>query len=273
MRKEILIWKHESGDSIWMRFLELFKTAPVSDEDFRHLINCSSENVGRHKPSHFDPVRQCLNNIHYKDKYEHQKNINSVDSQFLDGQRINFKNFLKRLEICPMSESTFKKIIESPNTTNDYVSDKQNHIKESEWIMEIANDLHRQNKYKSEPTTFKDYITGDLLDYDLEKNVSESKKDTPEERLKRLKNAPKLVEKIEITTVGYKRNPDVINEVLLRAKGICERCNKTAPFIRKKDNSPYLEVHHKIMLSQGGEDTVENAVALCPNCHRELHYG
>ncbi|MGO2991961.1 MAG: HNH endonuclease [Halomonadaceae bacterium] len=22
-----------------------------------------------------------------------------------------------------------------------------------------------------------------------------------------------------------------------------------------------------------GSDTVENAIALCPNCHREMHYG
>jgi 5-methylcytosine-specific restriction protein A len=26
-------------------------------------------------------------------------------------------------------------------------------------------------------------------------------------------------------------------------------------------------------LSEGGGDTVDNAVALCPNCHRECHHG
>ncbi len=29
----------------------------------------------------------------------------------------------------------------------------------------------------------------------------------------------------------------------------------------------------RIPLSEGGEDTVENAMAVCPNCHMELHYG
>jgi len=48
---------------------------------------------------------------------------------------------------------------------------------------------------------------------------------------------------------------------------------KPAPFLRKKDQSPYLEVHHMIQLADGGEDTTENAVALCPNCHRQLHFG
>ena len=46
-----------------------------------------------------------------------------------------------------------------------------------------------------------------------------------------------------------------------------------APFLRAKDNSPYLEIHHWITLAEGGDDTIENACALCPNCHRELHFG
>jgi len=65
----------------------------------------------------------------------------------------------------------------------------------------------------------------------------------------------------------------VIVEVLKRANGICERCKSKAPFIRKKDHTPYLEVHHKVFLANGGEDSIENAIAVCPNCHRELHFG
>jgi len=26
-------------------------------------------------------------------------------------------------------------------------------------------------------------------------------------------------------------------------------------------------------LANGGSDTIENTIALCPNCHREFHYG
>ena len=72
---------------------------------------------------------------------------------------------------------------------------------------------------------------------------------------------------------AYKRNADVIVEVLIRAKGSCEQCKSKAPFSKKSDGTPYLEVHHKVQLSNGGDDTVENAIALCPNCHRERHYG
>jgi len=33
----------------------------------------------------------------------------------------------------------------------------------------------------------------------------------------------------------------------------------------------HLECHHVKWLSKEGEDTIENAVALCPNCHRKMH--
>jgi predicted HNH restriction endonuclease len=108
---------------------------------------------------------------------------------------------------------------------------------------------------------------------DFEKEIVKSIKDNPVLRKNRLNLASKIPEKIQITTAGFKRNPDVVAEVLLRANGVCEKCNKNAPFIRKKDNTLYLEVHHKIMLSDGGEDSVKNAIAICPNCHRELHFG
>ncbi|MFM5358466.1 HNH endonuclease [Aeromonas veronii] len=43
--------------------------------------------------------------------------------------------------------------------------------------------------------------------------------------------------------------------------------------MRIKDGTPYLEVHHKEKLADGGEDTLENTIALCPNCHRKFHFG
>lgn len=103
--------------------------------------------------------------------------------------------------------------------------------------------------------------------------VTKSFADSPARRQARLKNAARFPIKIKVTTEAYIRNPDVVAEVLHRASGKCERCQEPAPFKRKKDHSPYLEVHHAKRLSEGGEDTVDNALALCPNCHRNLHYG
>ena len=89
----------------------------------------------------------------------------------------------------------------------------------------------------------------------------------------RLQKSPALPEKILVQTVAFRRNADVVAEVLWRAEGHCEGCKAAAPFIRNSDKSPYLEVHHRLRLSEGGEDTVQNAIALCPNCHRERHFG
>lgn len=78
--------------------------------------------------------------------------------------------------------------------------------------------------------------------------------------------------KVSVTSEAYERDSAVVADVLDRANGICELCGTKAPFV-KKDGQPYLEVHHIIPLAEKGPDITDNAVALCPNCHREAHYG
>ena len=78
--------------------------------------------------------------------------------------------------------------------------------------------------------------------------------------------------KVATTTTSYIRDSNVVAFVEGRAKGRCELCGQPSPFLRL-DGTPYLEVHHIDPLSQQGSDTVENAVGLCPNCHRECHHG
>lgn len=106
-----------------------------------------------------------------------------------------------------------------------------------------------------------------------ESEIEQSKALSSEARYNRLKTAPKKPEQIQTISKQYRRNADVIFEARLRANGICENCNKPAPFLKASDGTPYLEVHHKILLSEGGDDTIENAIAVCPNCHRRLHFG
>lgn len=78
--------------------------------------------------------------------------------------------------------------------------------------------------------------------------------------------------KIVSASTQFARDPRVVAWVLNAANGRCECCGKDAPFARI-DGSPYLEVHHLKRLADGGTDRVSNAIALCPNCHRELHFG
>ena len=70
----------------------------------------------------------------------------------------------------------------------------------------------------------------------------------------------------------YTRDLKVKQYTLRRANGICDLCGESAPFVTNK-NEPYLESHHVISLSNGGYDSIVNTVALCPNCHRKMHYG
>ena len=72
------------------------------------------------------------------------------------------------------------------------------------------------------------------------------------------------------TTISYNRSAEVVRITKSRANGKCELCNKPAPFNDKK-GYPYLEAHHIKWLSDGGEDSTDNTVALCPNCHTKLH--
>jgi 5-methylcytosine-specific restriction enzyme A len=104
------------------------------------------------------------------------------------------------------------------------------------------------------------------------KEVTMARETNKEIRRERLKQANKIPNTVQVITTAYKRNPDVIVEVLLRSKGCCELCGKPSPFIRASDLTPYLEVHHKLPLAEGGEDTVDNALAVCPNCHRAEHF-
>lgn len=77
---------------------------------------------------------------------------------------------------------------------------------------------------------------------------------------------------VRSSVVQYARDAAVVAYTLHTAGGECELCKTEAPF-RKFDGQPYLEVHHVRPLANGGSDTLSNTVALCPNCHRELHHG
>jgi 5-methylcytosine-specific restriction protein A len=72
------------------------------------------------------------------------------------------------------------------------------------------------------------------------------------------------------TGTSFVRNEYVAEYARRRAAGKCELCETEAPF-KGKSGEPYLECHHIVWFAHGGTDTVDNTVALCPNCHRKMH--
>jgi hypothetical protein len=110
-------------------------------------------------------------------------------------------------------------------------------------------------------------------DRELYDNVQKARELAPEDLSRLIDSYPKIPQRRQVVTTVFVRNPGVIRKVLERAGGFCEDCRAAAPFRRSSDGTPYLEVHHLMRLADGGLDTVENARALCPNCHRRAHDG
>lgn len=88
---------------------------------------------------------------------------------------------------------------------------------------------------------------------------------------KRAEQAPSEPRKVEIVSTLYIRSSEVSNYAKQRAKGICDLCGEGAPFM-KPTGEPFLESHHVEWISAGGSDSIDNVVALCPNCHRKMHF-
>ena len=72
-------------------------------------------------------------------------------------------------------------------------------------------------------------------------------------------------------TCLFSRDPKLKAWLVLRSRSLREFCGARAPFEEAPD-MPYLEIHHVVSLAREGWEAPENAVALCPNCHRAMHF-
>lgn len=109
---------------------------------------------------------------------------------------------------------------------------------------------------------------------DLEQEFEEAVKKAGQKSLSWLKkNAEKKASLPAASTVQtrvFHRDPVIAAYIKKRANGKCQLCGQEAPF-KDSNGEPYLECHHLVWLSKGGQDSVNNCVALCPNCHRKMH--
>lgn len=84
-------------------------------------------------------------------------------------------------------------------------------------------------------------------------------------------NGVKTMQKRLSVVNRHVRDPSLVKRVKKMAKGKCGACNEYA--FKTPEGEWFLEVHHKKWLREGGADTIENMIALCPNCHRQEHHG
>ncbi len=104
----------------------------------------------------------------------------------------------------------------------------------------------------------------------LKRKKKEARRLSDEEIARRAKFSPKQPGNRQVTSNQLETSPWVTEHAKRRAKGMCQLCGQPAPF-NDKAGAPFLETHHIVWLASGGEDSIENTVALCPNCHRMMH--
>jgi len=110
-----------------------------------------------------------------------------------------------------------------------------------------------------------------IINESYEKKEKRAKKLSDKDLYEKAKESQSVKTSVRTTTTQtFERNAFVTEFAKRRAKGICQLCNKPAPF-NNKLGEPYLETHHIQWLSKGGSDTIDNTVALCPNCHKKMH--
>lgn len=115
-------------------------------------------------------------------------------------------------------------------------------------------------------------LRNEIIDKKFAEDLEDSMNLEIDDLRERINETDGTAEELTRVVKSYKRNPDVVAYALKVADGICGLCGSEAPFNRA-DGTPYLEVHHKISLSQQGLDNIGNVIALCPNCHRRAHHG
>lgn len=156
-------------------------------------------------------------------------------------------------------------LLNSVNALDQHILYWEGHYKNKVHAMRAVEEKHRKYAMNG--------LSLERLQVNFEQRLKDSLKLNSKERQKRLKRVCSKPNIITVSSTVFQRNPDVVAERLHLAAGICKGCNQKAPFLRSKDGTPYLEVHHLQRLADGGLDTLDNTIALCPNCHRKEHYG
>jgi 5-methylcytosine-specific restriction protein A len=103
------------------------------------------------------------------------------------------------------------------------------------------------------------------------KNHSKIKMESAVDDLSDVPKGNHFPDRAKVVTQVTKRDNQVRKYVLKRAKGKCEYCGVQG--FTTTNGGFYIETHHIIALCDSGRDTVDNVIALCPQHHRQAHYG
>jgi len=143
-----------------------------------------------------------------------------------------------------------QEIIDSFGSVGGLVS---NLIEKSEEVRSIE-DLEKTKKEEAEKAVSKKTQSDSE---NLEEFIKErSKKSVQGERIVQAKT--------------YKRDRELIAALKSKYDGVCQSCGKT---FRKEEEGNYSEAAHITPLEEGGSNTTQNILILCPTCHKKLDLG
>ena len=99
-------------------------------------------------------------------------------------------------------------------------------------------------------------VTQNYLNY-IDNNFDEKRQD-------------KVVTYKECIVRKIKRDQSIVQKIKEKHNWKCQACSFT---FMKKDGSYYVEAAHITQLAKSHDDTIENLLALCANCHKMLDLG
>ncbi|MDN3362207.1 HNH endonuclease [Priestia megaterium] len=206
--------------------------------------------------------------IHFIEDYEE---CISLKNKILATQRNNRRPFIKlfthQILLCKSEEEALSILQEARNYGLN--------LDEKFWVSKfdsLEDIKKKQEKWKYEMENSDAYDNFSNIYEAFVTMKSSYFKDLSEEHLKSIIVEQQSQERNVVTRqINTFMRKTYIKEYAKKiAQGICQLCDKEAPFIDRQGN-PFLEVHHINYLSKGGEDEIDNVVALCPNCHRRIH--
>lgn len=206
---------------------------------------------------------------------EHKNNINIGRCSLNAGEKIRVRLFDQGRDYAVCCDQSVY--------TEDFRSRLNNQIthEEIEFFYDIHNRFNGNITFRPESDTSREKERADSTTDSAEKRESDpviaernSNKDLTDLRRKAERAATENPARDTSATPGfaYQRSESIKQYAKTRADGNCEYCGEQAPFETPEDE-PYLEVHHVDELGEGGEDSPDKVVALCPSCHKEIHHG
>lgn len=198
-----------------------------------------------------------------------------VTEYFLLDQPVEVKSKMEKiLDLQPSKYGPFNKsgrgnegyLFECGRTLFDYLAEhaiqKQTNLLVQQRLRSFCNDMNRIN-----------------LENDLQE-IEEINRIGIDVEVPEYTPVPKPVPQLLQTQAGvsYARDRKVAVSAMSRANHHCEIDGDHPSFIRRGSDVLYVEPHHLIPMSAQGEfnhslDVEANIVALCSNCHNEIHYG